>query len=72
MGISQAPALVAWGCNDQFVPPEGAQAYLEDLRDAELHLVHTGHFVTVTHNEKLAELIGAFLERRVMTSARRS
>jgi pimeloyl-ACP methyl ester carboxylesterase len=72
MRVSQPPALVAWGCNDQFFPPEGARAYLEDLPDAELHLLDTGHFVTATHNEKLAELIGAFLERRVMTSARRS
>jgi pimeloyl-ACP methyl ester carboxylesterase len=35
----QPPALLAWGRNDQFFPPAGAQAYLEDLPQAELHLL---------------------------------
>ena len=60
---NQPPALVPWGQNDAFFPPEGARAYLEDLPDAELHLLDTGHFATATHSGEIAELVGAFLEQ---------
>jgi pimeloyl-ACP methyl ester carboxylesterase len=63
------PALLAWGRNDAFFPPEGARAYLDDLPDAELHLLDTGHFATATHSAEIAELITAFLERRVIARA---
>jgi pimeloyl-ACP methyl ester carboxylesterase len=59
---SQPPALLPWGQNDRFFPPEGARAYLEDLSDAELHLLDTGHFATATHSEEIAELVAAFLD----------
>ena len=62
---NQPPALLPWGQNDHFFPPEGARAYLHDLPEAELHFLDTGHFATATHNEELAELIADFLERRV-------
>jgi pimeloyl-ACP methyl ester carboxylesterase len=60
------PALLAWGKNDAFFPPEGARAYLTDLPDAELHLLDTGHFATATHNAEIAELITAFLTNDVV------
>lgn len=63
------PALLAWGRNDAFFPPEGARAYLGDLPEAELHLFDTGHFVTATHSPEIAELITGFLESRVVASA---
>lgn len=63
------PALLPWGRNDGFFPPEGAQAYLTDLRDAELHLLDTGHFATATHNAEIAALISAFLDSRVVAGA---
>jgi pimeloyl-ACP methyl ester carboxylesterase len=63
------PALVAWGRNDAFFPPEGARAYLKDLPDAELHLLDTGHFATATHSVEIAELISAFLESHVVAPA---
>jgi pimeloyl-ACP methyl ester carboxylesterase len=59
------PALLAWGRNDAFFPPDGARAYLNDLPDAELHLLDTGHFATATHSAEIAQLITAFLESRV-------
>jgi pimeloyl-ACP methyl ester carboxylesterase len=62
---NQPPALLPWGENDQFFPPDGARAYLRDLPEAELHLLDTGHFATATHDEELAELIADFLNRRV-------
>lgn len=58
---NQPPALLPWGRNDRFFPPEGARAYLHDLPDAELHLLDTGHFATATHHEEIASLIAGFL-----------
>jgi pimeloyl-ACP methyl ester carboxylesterase len=59
------PALLAWGRNDTFFPPEGARAYLDDLPDAELHLLDTGHFATATHSTEITELISVFLRSRL-------
>ena len=61
---NQPPALLPWGQNDQFFPPAGAHAYLDDLRDAELHLLDTGHFATATHSDRIADLMAAFLDAR--------
>jgi pimeloyl-ACP methyl ester carboxylesterase len=70
---SSPPALLTWGRNDAFFPPEGAQAYLDDLPDAELHLLDTGHFATATHNAEIAKLIAAFLDsERAVTGPLRS
>jgi hypothetical protein len=33
-----------WGENDSFFTPEGGRAYLPDLPEAELNLLHSGHF----------------------------
>jgi pimeloyl-ACP methyl ester carboxylesterase len=63
------PALLPWGRNDTFFPPAGARAYVEDLPDAELHLLDTGHFATATHGREIAGLIRALLETHVATSA---
>jgi pimeloyl-ACP methyl ester carboxylesterase len=62
---NQPPALLPWGRNDQFFPPEGARAYLDDLPEAELHLLDTGHFATATHHDEIAQLIAAFLDEHV-------
>jgi pimeloyl-ACP methyl ester carboxylesterase len=62
---NRPPALLAWGKNDQFFPPEGARAYLRELPDAELHFLDTGHFATATHSDELANLIAGFLETHV-------
>lgn len=45
---NQPPALLPWGQNDQFFPPEGARAYLHDLPEAELHLDHSARSRTTT------------------------
>jgi pimeloyl-ACP methyl ester carboxylesterase len=63
--VNQPPVLLPWGQNDQFFPPEGARAYLQDLPDAELHLLDTGHFATATHSAEIAELIAGFLRTHV-------
>jgi pimeloyl-ACP methyl ester carboxylesterase len=63
------PSVLPWGRNDAFFPPAGARAYLRDLPDAELHLLDTGHFATATHSAEIAELVAAFLNSHVITSA---
>jgi pimeloyl-ACP methyl ester carboxylesterase len=67
------PALLPWGRNDAFFPPAGADAYVDDLPDAELHLLDTGHFATATHSQEIAGLIRTFLDTQVAaSSAKRS
>jgi pimeloyl-ACP methyl ester carboxylesterase len=66
MRANQPPALLPWAKNDRFFPPDGARAYLDDLPEAELHLLDTGHFATATHSDEIAELIAAFVDERIM------
>ena len=66
---NQPPALLPWGQNDQFFPPEGARAYLRDLPEAELHLLDTGHFATATHHAEIAGLIADFLAKHTSPMA---
>jgi pimeloyl-ACP methyl ester carboxylesterase len=68
---NQPPALLPWGQNDRFFPPEGARAYLQDLPDAELHLLDTGHFATATHHDEIAELVAAFLDKHIVRDGSR-
>jgi pimeloyl-ACP methyl ester carboxylesterase len=68
---SQPPALLPWGQNDRFFPPAGARAYLQDLPDAELHLLDTGHFATATHTDEIAELVAAFLDKHIVRAGNR-
>lgn len=60
----QPPALIVWGANDQFFTADGARAYLDDLPDAELHLLDSGHFALEEHTELVADHIRAFLAAR--------
>jgi pimeloyl-ACP methyl ester carboxylesterase len=68
--VHRPPALVPWGRNDAFFPPAGAHAYQQDLPDAELHLLDTGHFATATHAAEIAELVAAFLPEAVPAGGR--
>ncbi|RFA13108.1 alpha/beta hydrolase [Subtercola boreus] len=60
---TQVPALIVWGENDPIFVPAGARAFLEDLPDAELHLVDAGHFALESDLAQIAPLILDFLER---------
>ncbi|MGZ4316432.1 MAG: alpha/beta fold hydrolase [Gaiellaceae bacterium] len=53
------PTLIVWGENDIIFAPEGAQAYLRDLPDAELHMLDSGHFAL----EDSLELIAGHIKR---------
>ena len=53
------PTLILWGENDIIFAPEGAQAYLRDLPEAELHMLDSGHFAL----EDSLEVIAAHIKR---------
>ncbi|MBB4228756.1 alpha/beta fold hydrolase [Rhizobium mongolense] len=55
------PALIVWGKNDPFFTPAGAQAYLDDLPNAHLQFLETGHFALEECLPQVASLIGQFL-----------
>ncbi|MBN9377483.1 MAG: alpha/beta hydrolase [Chlamydiales bacterium 38-26] len=60
------PALLAvWGKNDEIFVAPGAEAYLRDLPDAEIHMLNTGHFAIETHGQEIASFITDFLKRKV-------
>jgi pimeloyl-ACP methyl ester carboxylesterase len=59
----QPPTLIVWGRNDEIFGPKGAEAYLRDLPDAELHLLDTGHFALEEEADFIAEKISDFLAR---------
>ena len=55
----QPPTLIVWGRNDPAFIPPGAEAYLRDLPNAELHLIDAGHFAV----EEQAVLITRYMVR---------
>jgi pimeloyl-ACP methyl ester carboxylesterase len=56
----QPRTLIVWGKNDPFFTVEGAQAYLRDIPNAELHLLDTGHFALEDSSEFIAQQIVKF------------
>lgn len=61
----QPPTLIVWGKNDTIFPAPGANAYLRDLPQAELHLLDTGHFALEDQGDRIARLMLDFLDRKV-------
>jgi pimeloyl-ACP methyl ester carboxylesterase len=60
---SQVPLLAVWGAGDEIFGPAGAEAFRQDLPDAEIHLLESGHFALESHLETIAEHIRDFLGR---------
>jgi pimeloyl-ACP methyl ester carboxylesterase len=56
----QPKTLIVWGKNDPFFTVEGAQAYLRDIPNAELHLLDTGHFALEDSSGFIAQQIVKF------------
>ena len=57
------PFLAAWGKNDPFFLPAGAEAFKRDIPGAQVHFFDTGHFALETHANEIAELTRDFLPR---------
>ncbi|MBW9051067.1 alpha/beta fold hydrolase [Rhizobium mesosinicum] len=57
------PMLVAWGAKDSIFPAAGANAFLRDNPDAELHLLDSGHFAFEDKADVIVPLMRDFLGR---------
>jgi pimeloyl-ACP methyl ester carboxylesterase len=55
------PTLAAWGRNDPFFLPPGAEAYRRDNPSAKVVFYDTGHFALETHATEIGAEIRAFL-----------
>jgi pimeloyl-ACP methyl ester carboxylesterase len=61
----QPKTLIFWGQGDVFFTPEGGEAYLRDLPDAERHRLDAGHFAVEDHVEEIASGIARFYREKV-------
>jgi len=55
------PFLAAWGKNDPFFLPAGAEAFKRDIPAAQVCFFDTGHFALETHCDEIASAIRDFL-----------
>ncbi|OIK00919.1 alpha/beta hydrolase [Streptomyces sp. MUSC 14] len=60
---SGVPLLAVWGAGDEIFGPAGAEAFRQDLPDAEIHLLDSGHFALESHLEAVTGHIRDFLAR---------
>jgi pimeloyl-ACP methyl ester carboxylesterase len=64
----QPKTLILWGQNDIFFTPEGGEAYLKDIPDAEIHRLDSGHFAVEDCLEEIVTNMQRFyLEKVVQT-----
>jgi pimeloyl-ACP methyl ester carboxylesterase len=54
------PFLAAWGKNDPFFLPQGAEAFKRDIPNAVVRFFDTGHFALETHAAEIASTIREF------------
>jgi pimeloyl-ACP methyl ester carboxylesterase len=59
------PVLIIWGKNDPIFIAPGAQAFLRDVPNAEIHMLDTGHFALEEDGAVMAQYIRAFLAKNV-------
>ena len=61
---SRPPLLAAWGKNDPFFVPAGAQAFRRDIPDATIQFFDTGHFAIETHVAEITAAMKDFFKAR--------
>jgi pimeloyl-ACP methyl ester carboxylesterase len=59
----QPPTLITWGKNDNIFPATGAYPFKKDVKNAELHILDTGHFALEEDGAQIASLIDQFLQK---------
>ena len=59
------PFLAAWGKNDPFFLPPGAEAFKRDIPGAEVRFFDTGHFALETHAGEIGAAIRQFLTSHI-------
>lgn len=62
----QPKTLIFWGQNDIFFTPEGGEAYLHDLPQAEMHRLDSGHFALEDNLDTIAKGMIAFHRSKVL------
>ena len=60
----QPPALVISGKNDKLFVTAGAEAFKNDIKDAQIRLLNGGHFVLEEKHAEAASLIRSFLAEK--------
>lgn len=60
---TRVPLLAVWGRGDEIFGPAGAEAFADDLPDAEVHLLDGGHFLLESALDEVTELIRNFLAK---------
>ncbi|MEB3033164.1 alpha/beta fold hydrolase [[Mycobacterium] nativiensis] len=68
---SQVPLLAVWGRGDEIFGPAGADAFAEDLPNAEIHLLDGGHFLLESALTDVVALIRPFLAKELGEDSRR-
>ncbi|MDM1295320.1 alpha/beta hydrolase [Sphingobacterium sp. N143] len=58
----QPKALIVWGNKDPYFLPAGAEAYRNDLSNADVKFYNTGHFALETHAMEIGQDILQFME----------
>jgi pimeloyl-ACP methyl ester carboxylesterase len=61
----QPKTLIFWGQGDLFFTPEGGEAFLADVPEAELHRLNAGHFAVEDCLGYISEHIHSFYEKNV-------
>ncbi len=61
----QPLTLILWGQGDIFFTPEGGEAYLRDLPQAELHMLDSGHFAVEDSLDEITAHIKRFYDDKV-------
>jgi len=63
---SRPPALILWGENDPIFDKAGAEAYRQDLPDAEIKFIPSGHCALEDRFDLMAPAIHEFLSRYLL------
>jgi pimeloyl-ACP methyl ester carboxylesterase len=61
----QPKTIIFWGQDDLFFTPEGGEAYLKDLPNAEMHRLAAGHFAVEDSVDEIAAGIHRFYADKV-------
>jgi pimeloyl-ACP methyl ester carboxylesterase len=64
----QPKTLIFWGQNDIFFAPEGGEAYLKDIPDAEIHRLDSGHFAVEDYLEEIVTNMHRFYQEKISSS----
>jgi pimeloyl-ACP methyl ester carboxylesterase len=62
---SEVPVLAVWGKGDLIFGPDGARAFEQDAKGAEIHLIDGGHFLLESAGQEVADLMRSFLQRAI-------